>query len=291
MHEHPLECHHNRKVPIEMTSIGSSGRDLQARHVIAVMSGKGGVGKSTVAVNLACALKTAGQKVGIVDADVYGPNVPRMLGLTRKQFQRNWMVWRNPARGRLRLEPVEILGLKVMSAGFIMAEEQPVAWSATWVRMLLNQLVFDTLWNDLDYLVIDLPPGTGDIQQEILESVPLAGVVLVTTSQDVSHLDLRKALTVTEAASVPVLGVVENMSGVKCPDCGSHFDLYPRTGTSRAAMSALGPALRLPFEPGLAQLAEQGRSVANDADYPELSIAFKELADQVQMACERHESG
>ncbi len=285
MLDRPFECHHDDKPPMETTEPTPTDRHPRAKHLIGVMSGKGGVGKSTVAVNLASALSARGARVGIVDTDVYGPNVPRMLGLTRKQARSSWTVWKNPAVGTLRLEPVEVAGLQIMSAGFIAAEGQPIAWSAHWVRMLVKQLIFDTLWSDLDYLIIDFPPGTGDVHQEVIGSCRLSGVVLVGTPQDVSHLDLQRTLTVITDADIPVIAVVENMSGVTCPDCGTHIDLYPRAAAARSTTAALGPVTKLPFDPTVAWLAEQGRPVVATGEVPEIERAFIELAEQVQGSC------
>ncbi len=236
-------------------------RATPARFTIAVGSGKGGVGKSTVSLNLALALVESGAAVGILDADIYGPNIPLMVGLTRKEWTGDWTLARNPALGATpQLSPIERYGLKVMSAGFILAEDQPLLVSGQTMRMLMTQLVAQVDWGDLAYLVIDLPPGTADVQQHLLESVALSGAVLVVTPQDVAHLDGKKALQQYRRAGVPVLGAVENMSGFICPHCGERSDIFARVPETRA-LWALGVEElgAIPLDPQMSWSGDRGR--------------------------------
>ena len=195
------------------------------KNIIAVASGKGGVGKSTVAVNLALALAVEGAKVGILDADIYGPSQPRMLGVKRKPESKDGKT----------LEPIESHGLQAMSIGFLIDEETPMIWRGPMVTQALEQLLKDTNWRDLDYLVIDLPPGTGDIQLTLAQKVPVSGAVIVTTPQDIALLDARKGLKMFEKVDVPVLGIVENMSTHVCSNCGHEEHIFGEGGGQRMA--------------------------------------------------------
>ena len=181
------------------------------KNIIAVASGKGGVGKSTVAVNLALALQAEGGRVGILDADIYGPSQPMMLGLVaeRPLVQDNKML------------PIEKYGLQTMSIGYLVDIETPMIWRGPMVSSALQQLLRDTLWENLDYLIVDLPPGTGDIQLTLSQKIPVSGSVIVTTPQDIALLDARKALEMFRKVNVPVLGIIENMSGYVCTKCGN----------------------------------------------------------------------
>ncbi len=196
------------------------------KNVVAVASGKGGVGKSTVAANLALAWAIQGARVGLLDADIYGPSQPRMMGLSGQ---------RPVTRDGKSLEPLRAHGLEVMSIGFLIDEEQPMVWRGPMVTQALNQLIGDTNWSELDYLVIDMPPGTGDIQLTLSQRVPLSGAVIVTTPQDIALLDARKGLKMFEKVSVPVLGVVENMSTHVCSKCGHEEHIFCAGGGARMA--------------------------------------------------------
>ncbi len=182
----------------------------RVRNVIAVGSGKGGVGKSTTAVNLALALAIDGARVGILDADVYGPSVPTMLGLSG----------RPESPDNKSIEPLRAFGVEAMSIGFLVEADTPMIWRGPMATSALTQLFNDTRWGDLDYLLVDLPPGTGDIQLTLSQRVPLTGAVIVTTPQDIALLDARKALKMFEKVEVPVLGIIENMSTHICSQCG-----------------------------------------------------------------------
>ena len=189
------------------------------RNIIAVASGKGGVGKSSTAVNLALGLARDGARVGILDADIYGPSIPRMLGATGQ-----------PETDGKRITPKRAHGLQLMSIGFLIDEETPMIWRGPMVTSALQQLLTETDWDNLDYLVVDLPPGTGDIQLTLAQKVPVAGAVIVTTPQDIALLDARKALQMFRKVDVPVLGVVENMSTHVCSECGHEEAIFGSGG-------------------------------------------------------------
>ncbi|MFO7859306.1 MAG: iron-sulfur cluster carrier protein ApbC [Ectothiorhodospiraceae bacterium] len=190
------------------------------RNIIAVASGKGGVGKSTTSVNLALGLSTEGAKVGILDADIYGPSVPRMMGVTGKP---------DSPDGKT-IDPLTAYGLQVMSSGFLIDEETPMVWRGPMVTQALEQLLRDSNWQDLDYLVVDMPPGTGDIQLTLSQKVPVSGAVIVTTPQDIALLDARKGLRMFEKVNVPVLGIVENMGTHICTNCGHEEPIFGSGG-------------------------------------------------------------
>ncbi len=209
-----------------------------ATEVIAVCSGKGGVGKSTVALNVAVALAGGGARVGLLDADVHAPDIPLMLGLARKATAKHWTLARPGGLSRTPLEPVERHGLKLMSTGFIVGEDQPVTWTADLVGALINQLLWSTVWGELDYLVLDLPPGTGDITQAIIRLVPTARAVLVVTPQDAAHLDTRRVISALQTAQVSILGGIENMSGLTCPCCATRIELFPPVAAHRSIWAA-----------------------------------------------------
>jgi ATP-binding protein involved in chromosome partitioning len=193
--------------------------------MIAVASGKGGVGKSTVSVNLALALSAEGARVGILDADIYGPSQPRMLGVTGKPESMDGKT----------MEPLTSYHLQAMSIGFLIEEETPMIWRGPMVTQALEQLLKDTRWQDLDYLIIDLPPGTGDTQLTLAQRVPVSGAVIVTTPQDIALLDARRAYKMFEKVEIPILGVVENMSMHKCSNCGHEEHIFGEGGGQRIA--------------------------------------------------------
>lgn len=190
------------------------------KNVIAIASGKGGVGKSTTAVNLALALSTEGTQVGILDADIYGPSQPRMLGLSGPP----------QSPDNKHMKPKDAYGIQTMSIGYLIEEDTPMIWRGPMVTSALQQLCDDTLWDNLDYLIIDLPPGTGDIQLTLCQKIPVSGAVIVTTPQDIALLDARKALKMFEKVNVPVLGVVENMSVHICTECGHKEPIFGEGG-------------------------------------------------------------
>jgi len=231
-----------------------------ARHVVAVGSGKGGVGKSTVTLKLAFALRRHGWKVGLLDADLYGPDIPLMLGMKRDQEAKRWDFWR---RGDVRFEPLERDGLQVMSVGFLLAERQAVTLAAPLLGAALRQFVEQVDWRALDVLLIDLPPGSADLQQQLFGVVALAGAVVVVGPQDVAHLDGRKFVDFLRGADVRVLGGVENMSGLQCPHCGQRIDVFPPAAANRAIWSDGVPLLgRVPLDPDLDKHAREFDRIA-----------------------------
>jgi ATP-binding protein involved in chromosome partitioning len=220
-----------------------------ARHVVAVGSGKGGVGKSTVTVQTAFALRRRGLNVGIVDADLYGPDIPLMLNLRRTEDAASWDFWR---RGTVRLEPVEQDGLQIMSVGFLLGERQALTMAAPLLGAALRQLVEQVEWRALDILLVDLPPGTADLQQQLLEVVTLDGAIVVVGPQDVAHLDARKFVEFLRSAGVRVLGGVQNMDGLLCPHCGELIDVFSSTSSERSIWSDHVPLLgSIPLDPEL----------------------------------------
>jgi ATP-binding protein involved in chromosome partitioning len=198
------------------------------RHIVAVSSGKGGVGKSTVAVNLAVALAGAGHRVGLLDADIYGPNVPTMFGERRKPRVIG-------ERGAEKMEPLEAHGVRLMSLGFLLEEEQPAIMRGPMIGGILKQFFGEVAWGELDLLIVDMPPGTGDAQLSLIQTIRLDGVVMVTTPQDVSTGDVLRGIRMFERTSTRVLGLVENMSGFVCPCCGQRYELFGRAGGRRLA--------------------------------------------------------
>jgi ATP-binding protein involved in chromosome partitioning len=236
--------------------------------IIAVASGKGGVGKSTVSLGLARALAARGAGVGLLDADVYGPDIPLMLGLKQTRELRRWALGRNPEFGRIQLEPVEALGLKVMSVGFLVSERQSFALPAPLTTHVWKQFVDDVRWGELDYLVVDLPPGTADLQQHVFAAGELAGALIVLGPQDAAHLDARKLLDVLRAAGVPVLGAVENMRGLRCPHCDETIEIFPPVAPERSLLREVELLASIPLDPAFARVNG-------------VAPVFAELADRV----------
>ena len=195
------------------------------KHIIAIASGKGGVGKSTTAVNLALALHANGLKVGLMDADVYGPSQPRMMGISGKPTSKDGKI----------MEPMQNYGIKVMSMGFLIEEETPMIWRGPMVMSAVTQMLRDVNWGDLDVLVCDLPPGTGDTQLTMAQNVPLSGAVIVSTPQDIALLDAKKGLNMFRKVDVPVLGIIENMSYFACPHCGEVTEIFAHGGARKEA--------------------------------------------------------
>jgi ATP-binding protein involved in chromosome partitioning len=216
---------------------------------IAVASGKGGVGKSTVALNLALALSEAGSRVGLLDADFYGPDIPRMIGLVRTKEARFLNLW---DRERTDVQPVEKFGIKFMSVGFLLGESQSLSLQSGMIDLLLVRLLHNVRWGDLDHLIIDLPPGTADLQQQLMQRTQLDGVLIVVTPQDVAHLDAKKVIDLCRRVNVPIIGAVENMSGFVCPHCGERTEIFPPVAYDRSIW-ALGVTklAELPFDPNI----------------------------------------
>ena len=242
------------------------------KNIIAVASGKGGVGKSTTTANLALAIAAEGGKVGIMDADIYGPSMPRMMGITGQP---------ESADGQS-MQPMENYGVQTMSIGFLIDEETPMIWRGPMVTQALEQLLNDTQWTDLDYLLIDLPPGTGDIQLTLSQKVPVSGAVIVTTPQDIALLDARKGLKMFEKVNVPVLGVVENMSIHICSSCGHEEHIFGTGGGERMSqdydVDFLGS---LPLDIGIREQADGGKpSVIADPD-SRIAEIYREIGRRV----------
>jgi len=254
------------------------------RHVIAVGSGKGGVGKSTVSLNLALALVGRGLDVGLLDADLYGPNIPLMVGITRHRWTETWTLAR-PRDRHVRLAPVERHGLKIASAGFILGEDQPLGVEGITAQMMVRQLVQDVAWGDLDVLVVDLPPGTADIQQVLLKTVPVTGALVVATPQYVAHLDARKAVRMYQRHRVPVLGWIENMGPMRCPHCGEPVEVFPEVPAERSLASLGVERLgSIPFDPALGRAGDTGRALLSNGARGPVPDAFRALAVRVAAA-------
>jgi ATP-binding protein involved in chromosome partitioning len=264
-----------REVEAEVTSRVMKGTMTQregipgVRNTIAVASGKGGVGKSTVAVNLALSLAREGATVGLLDADVYGPNVPLMMGTYAKP---------QPTDDD-KIKPIEALGIKLISMGFFIDPDSPVIWRGPMLSKLLTQFMYDVQWGELDYLVMDMPPGTGDIQLTTAQSLPLTGAVIVSTPQDVALLDAGKALMMFKKLNVPVLGIVENMSTFICPHCGDPTDLFGHGGAQAAAARFNVPFLgEIPLHLRIREGGDNGRPIVTDAPESAEAGSFMHVA-------------
>ncbi len=244
---------------------------LGAKHVIAVSSGKGGVGKSTVAANLSCALALTGAKVGLLDADLYGPNIPMMMGSTTGPQQKDGKIL-----------PVETHGVKLISMAFLVPEEAPLVWRGPMVHQYLQAFFRDVLWGELDYLLIDLPPGTGDVQLSLSQMVPLAGAITVTTPQEVALYDVRKGMAMFQKVNVPLLGIVENMSYFVCGHCRERTDIFSHGGGERAA-AKLGVAFlgSIPIDPAIREGGDTGHPIIITDPASPQAEAFRSIAKKI----------
>ena len=241
----------------------------RVRNIIAIGSGKGGVGKSTTAVNLALALAADGARVGVLDADVYGPSVPMMLGLSGRP---------DSPDGKS-IEPMHAHGIEAMSIGVLVEQETPMIWRGPMATSALTQLLTDTRWGDLDVLVVDLPPGTGDIQLTLAQKIPVAGAVIVTTPQDVATLDAKKALRMFEKVEVPVLGLIENMAQHVCTNCGHVEHLFGHGGGERMAAKYGVPLLgSLPLTIGIREQGDVGTPIVAAAPESAAAEAYRQAA-------------
>lgn len=237
------------------------------KHVLAVSSGKGGVGKSTVTANLSVALALTGARVGLMDADIYGPNIPTMMGVTQA-----------PEKVENKIIPAEGHGVKVMSMGFFVPEETPVVWRGPMVHSAIQQFFRDVVWGELDYLLIDLPPGTGDVQLTLAQLVPLTGAITVTTPQEIALQDVRKGIVMFQKVNVPILGVIENMSFYVCGHCGERSEIFSHGGGEKAARKFDVPFLGgIPLDPEIRKGGDDGRPiVVADPSSPQAE-AFKNI--------------
>ncbi len=262
------------KMTAEVRARGGFGRQAVPgiRNILAVGAGKGGVGKSTTSVNLAVALRQKGARVGLMDADVYGPNIPQMLGSTDSP----------EVSEDKRMIPPEAHGLKVISMGMLVPADQPVIWRGPMLHGAVQQFMRDVAWGELDYLVVDLPPGTGDIALSMAQSVPMAGALVVTTPQSVSVSDVRKAVAMFRQLNIPVLGVVENMSYFVCGHCGERTDIFGNGGGSRMAEDMGIPFLgEVPIDTRVRSGGDEGQPIVVAAPEAPAARAFVEVAGKV----------
>jgi len=242
------------------------------KHLIAVASGKGGVGKSTTAVNLALGLRAIGLKAGIMDADIYGPSQPRLLGLSGKPH----------VTEQNKLRPMEGYGLKAMSMGFMVDEGTPIVWRGPMVVQALNQMLREVMWGELDALIIDMPPGTGDVQLTMAQQVPLSGAVIVSTPQDLALIDARKGLAMFQRVNVPVLGLIENMSYFLCPSCGTRSDIFGHGGAELEAQKLGLPFLGgVPLHMEIRERSDSGRPIVATAPDSPQALIYREIAAKV----------
>ena len=276
-------------VEVKMTASVRAARAIDAdlaaipgvKNIVAVGAGKGGVGKTTLAVNLAAALSALGSRVGMIDGDIYGPNVPIMLGL-KGQLESDGE----------KIVPAEKFGIKVVSMGFLAADDSPVIWRGPMLHSVVKQFFHDVRWGELDYLVIDMPPGTGDVALSLSQTVPVAGAIVVTTPQEVSLSDSRRAVRMYQKLNIPVLGLIENMSYFVCPNCSHESDIFGRGGGERTAGEMDVPFLgRIPIYEPIRQGSDTGHPlVIAEPDSP-VSLAFfaaaEQLAAQVSIASYR----
>jgi ATP-binding protein involved in chromosome partitioning len=251
------------------------------KYVIAISSGKGGVGKSTVAVNLAVALSVNGAKVGLLDADIYGPNIPMMMGVEKA-----------PEQQEGKITPAESHGVKLISMGFFVPEDTAVVWRGPMVHTAIQQLFRDVLWGELDYLLIDLPPGTGDAQLTLTQLVSLAGAVTVTTPQEVALHDVRKGMMMFQKVNVPLLGIIENMSFYVCGHCGERTEIFSHGGGERAAEKLGIPFLgRIPIDPAIRVGGDTGNPIVIAAPDSPQAKAFREIATKLVAALQTSGAG
>jgi ATP-binding protein involved in chromosome partitioning len=266
------------------TPIGGSGPKQTephqpATHVIAIASGKGGVGKSTTSINLAMALAATGKKVGILDADIYGPSLPRLIGLNQK-----------PQSDGQKILPIDAWGLQTMSIGYLVAEDAPTIWRGPMVMSAIEQMLRDVAWDGLDILVIDMPPGTGDAQLTLSQRAKLAGAVIVSTPQDLALIDARKGLNMFRKVNVPLLGIVENMSHFLCTDCGARHDIFGYGGAAAEAEKLGVPFLgEVPLEMAIRATSDDGTPIVasqpespHAAHYQKIAAGLLAQLDNVQ---------
>ena len=264
---------HSHGAPAAKTTGGGGRIDVPGvKHIIAVASGKGGVGKSTTAVNLALGLAANGLATGLLDADIYGPSMPRMLGVTEKP---------ESADGKM-LKPIEKFGLKTMSIGYIVNEDTPMIWRGPMVSSALEQMLRDVQWGNLDVLVVDMPPGTGDAQLTLAQRVALAGAVIVSTPQDIALVDARKGLNMFRKVAVPVLGIVENMSYFLCPHCGERSEIFGHGGAREEADKLGVPFLgEVPLHLDIRTTSDSGHPIVVSKPDSAHAQVYKNIAGRV----------
>ncbi|MBT6307820.1 MAG: iron-sulfur cluster carrier protein ApbC [Rhodospirillaceae bacterium] len=270
----------SQKQPKTQTQTNQDGtstqtnRDLapNVKHIVAVASGKGGVGKSTTAINLAISFASIGLSVGILDADIYGPSLPRMMGINEKPTSIDGKV----------LEPIEKYNIKCMSIGFLVPEDSPTIWRGPMVMSALEQMLRDVNWGSLDIMVVDMPPGTGDAQLTMSQRVPLAGAVIVSTPQDIALLDARKGLNMFRKVDVPVLGIIENMSMFICPNCGETSNIFGHGGAKQEANDLAVDFLgEVPLHMDIRETSDAGTPVALKSPVGEHAVIYKSIASTI----------
>ena len=272
-----------KKIDVNLQSKGAPHSEPQndavlpgVKNTIAVASGKGGVGKSTVAVNLAVALAKRGAKVGIIDADIYGPSIPLMLGISKKP-----QIYQS--KETMKMIPLVNYGIKIISIGFLIDDNAPVIWRGPMASGAVKQFMTDVDWDELDYLVFDMPPGTGDIQLTLVQTIPLTGAVVVTTPQEVSLVDARKAVKMFDRVNVPVLGIVENMSYFIAPDTGNKYDIFGNGGGKDLAETSDLPFLGgIPIDPRIRIGGDKGIPIVYDMPDSEHSKAILDIAEKLE---------
>ena len=253
----------------------------KVKHVVAIASGKGGVGKSTVAANLACALARTGAKVGLMDADIYGPTIPMLLGVEAESLEQ--IAERQPDGNVLpKMAPIERHGISMVSMGFIVEPGQPIVWRGAMLHKVVNQFLADVAWGELDYLLVDLPPGTGDVTMSLSEAIPLSGAVIVTTPQDVAASIAVKSLKAFQKLKVPILGVIENMAYFLAPDTGKAYHIFGHGGGAEAASELGVPFLgHLPLEIATRKSADEGEPIVMSQPESEQALIFGQIAGKI----------
>ena len=264
---------HESKNPFdEQSPIGG------VKNIIAVASGKGGVGKSTFSVNLAITLAKQGKKVGLLDADLYGPSIPMMMGINK----------RPDLTSSNKIVPLEKFGIKLMSLGFLIPDDAPAIWRGPVVMQVITQFLKDVEWGEIDFLVVDLPPGTGDIQLTLVQTVPINFAIVVSTPQDISLIDAKKALAMFDKVNVPVFGLVENMSYFICPHCNKRSDIF-KHGGAKAAAEKLGVNFlgEIPIVEEICELSDKGEPIMTKDIHPEVQSVFNKISDSLVLRAEQ----
>lgn len=248
------------------------------KNIIAVASGKGGVGKSTFSINLAITLANQGKKVGLLDADLYGPSVPTMMGINK----------RPDLTSDNKIVPIEKYGIKLMSLGFLIPEDAPAIWRGPVVMQVITQFLKDVKWGDIDFLVVDLPPGTGDIQLTLVQTVPINFALVISTPQDISLIDAKKALAMFDKVNVPVFGIVENMSYFICPHCNKRSNIF-RHGGAKTTSEKLGVNFlgEIPIVEDICELSDKGEPIMTKDIHPEVKSVFNKIADSLVLRSEQ----